>query len=345
MSWHDISKYSADMGRTHRKDYPYAYHHVMNRAGAKRWVFIRDEHRQAFIEALQHVVKIDSIEIHAYCLMGNHFHLLIRSPRSNLSQAMQRLFSMFTRRFNRIEKIDGPLFRGRFKSIAVGQDEYLRELCRYIHRNPVTAGLVQHPSDYAWSSYQIYAGKREAPCWLTCQELPTYFQGPDHLLNMRIFIEAEKNTDDEIKEIHNPSDLICNFGDINIIPNKCLQLPSEKITDEPRFAPVSLQIVLECVAKHFDLHSDELLIFPGSISNIPRELSLFIARLHTGLKVQELANAFSCSRTSTSNAISRMRRRIEASEKLQNDFKAIMAHLRPPNRLADNRTVSVKKAK
>jgi putative transposase len=299
----------------------------MNRAGANRWVFLGDEHRRAFLETLEHVVKIDGIEVHAYCLMGNHFHLLIRSPGSNLSQAMQRLFSMFTQRFNRIEKIDGPLFKGRFKSIPIGQDEYIRQLCRYIHQNPVMAGLVQHPSDYAWSSYQIYIGKRACPSWLTCTELPTYFAGPDFLLSMRAFVEASKGIEDNIKEAYNSSGFIGNNKDTNIVPSKCLQSPSGKINDAP--TPVNLQIVVECVAKHFGIEPDELLIFQGSISNIPRELCLLLAHINTRLKIQDLAIAFSIGRTSASNALARIRRRIEESEKLQKDFKEIMSRLRP----------------
>jgi REP element-mobilizing transposase RayT len=248
------------MGRTHRKDYPYAYHHVMNRAGAKRWVFLRDEHRHAFLESLQHVVKVDNIEVHAFCLMGNHFHLLMRSPKSNLSQAMQHLSSIFTRKFNRIEKIDGALFRGRFKSIVVGHDEYLRVLCRYIRRNPVAAGLVKHPSDYVWSSYQFYAGKREPPSWLNYQTLPTYFPGPDHLLNLRTFVEADDHPWDEI-------------NDDNPISDGTMMLqPPNKITYEAHLTPPSLQIVLKEVAEYFVIDSNELLLFRGSIPSIPREL-------------------------------------------------------------------------
>lgn len=314
------------MGRMNRKDFPHAYHHVMNRAGANRWVFLCDEHRRAFLESLEHVVKIDRIEVHAYCLMGNHFHLLIRSPGSNLSQAMQRLFSMFTKRFNRIEKIDGPLFRGRFKSIPIRQDEYIRQLCRYIHQNPVMAGLVQHPSDYAWSSYQIYIGKRACPSWLTITELPTYFAGPDFLLNMRTFVEASKGIEDNKKETYNSSGFKDNKN-TNIFPSKCLQPPSGKINYV--LTPVNLQIVVECVAKHFSIEPDELLIFQGSTSNIPRELCLLLARINTSLKVQDLAIAFSIGRTSVSNAITRIRHRIEESEKLQRDFKEIMSRLRP----------------
>lgn len=92
----------------------------MNRAGARRWLFSSAEHRNAFIKTLEHVLCMDEIQIHAYCLMGNHYHLLVRTLLGNLSQAMQQLGSMFTNRLNRFEKLDRPLFRGRFKSKIVG---------------------------------------------------------------------------------------------------------------------------------------------------------------------------------------------------------------------------------
>lgn len=96
------------MTREHRRDFENAFHHVMNRAGARRKAFVNSKHDQAFLEAIERVVKRDGIEVHAYCLMGNHFHLLVRTPHANLREAMQRLGIIFTRRFNRIENVDGP---------------------------------------------------------------------------------------------------------------------------------------------------------------------------------------------------------------------------------------------
>ena len=316
------------MGRTNRIDFPFAYHHVMNRAGAKRLAFHKNEHRQAFFEALEHVVKTDSIEIHAYCLMGNHFHLLMRSPKGNLSEAMQRLSSMFTRKFNRIEGIDGSLFRGRFKSRFVCQDEYLRELFRYIHRNPVEAKMVRQPSDYAWSSYRSFVGIQEPPKWLTCQDLPNYFLGPAHLLSMRAFVEADTDTYEKIKESYYQANYKDVNSETNIVPNKCMNLPPDRLRNATHQTSVSLQIVLECVGEYFRITADELLIFQGSKSNGPREICLFLARQNTGLKVIELANAFSICRTSTSSAITRARQRIERNEKMQNDLHAIMVLIR-----------------
>lgn len=121
--------------------------------------------------------------------MGKHYHLLLGTPHANLSEAMHRLGSMFTRRFNRAEKTDVPIFRGRYRSKVVGQDEYLRLLCTYIHRNPVAASIVRRPGDYEWSSFISYTYQTEHPNWLARDELPLYFTATNHLASMRKYVE------------------------------------------------------------------------------------------------------------------------------------------------------------
>jgi REP element-mobilizing transposase RayT len=143
----------------------------MNRGAGRRVIFKTDEQRLIFIGLLKEIYTRYSIEIHAYCLMGNHFHLLIRTPEPTLSDGLQFLSGTYTKRFNRIEKLDGPLFRGRFKAVLIDADDYLVEVSRYIHRNPVEAKLVEMPSSFPWSSYYAYLNPEQAPDWLYTNEV------------------------------------------------------------------------------------------------------------------------------------------------------------------------------
>ena len=93
------------------------------------------------------------VETHAYCLMDNHYHLLLRTPQGNLSRAMRHLNGVYTQRYNRIQKTDGPLYRGRYKAILIDVDAYLLNVSRYIHRNPIEACIVRRAERYPWSSY------------------------------------------------------------------------------------------------------------------------------------------------------------------------------------------------
>jgi putative transposase len=104
---------------------------------------------------------------HAYCLMGNHYHLLIETPDANLSQGMRQLNGIYTQKFNRRHGRVGHVFQGRFKSVLVEKDSYLLELCRYIVLNPVRARIVTHPEDYPWSSFTFTAGSGKSPEFLS----------------------------------------------------------------------------------------------------------------------------------------------------------------------------------
>lgn len=128
--------------------------------------------------------------IHAYCLMSNHYHLLLETPSGNLSQIMQHINGAYTNYFNTKRKRYGHLFQGRYKAILIEADEYVKELSRYIHLNPVRAGMVTKPEEYRWSSFIDYAGDRKAPDWLTTKLILGYFgTGKSVQKNYRKFVE------------------------------------------------------------------------------------------------------------------------------------------------------------
>ena len=154
------------MARPLRLEFEGAWYHVMNRGAGRRDIFADDDQRERFLDLLGELLERFGVETHAYCLMGNHYHLLLHTPAANLSRAMRHLDGVYTQHFNRSNATDGPLFRGRYRSIVVEADQYLLQVSRYIHRNPLEAGLVDDLVDYPWSSYRAYALDTDVTPWL-----------------------------------------------------------------------------------------------------------------------------------------------------------------------------------
>ncbi len=154
------------MARPLRLDFDGAWHHVTNRGAQRRLIYLDDDDRRLFLALLAEAVKRHRLELHAYCLMGNHYHLLIHTPTAGLSRGMHYLNGRYAQRFNVNHSTDGPLFGGRFHGTLVQSDEHLQCVVRYIDQNPVEAGMVAEPSDYAWSSHRAYLGFEGTPGWL-----------------------------------------------------------------------------------------------------------------------------------------------------------------------------------
>ncbi len=128
-----------------------------------------------FPKVLQEASNLWNLRISAYCLMPIHYLLLVQTPDGNLSRCMRHLNGVYTQRFNRLHKKEGQLFRGRYKAVLVEDDSHLLEVMRYIHRNPLKAGIVKNPGDYPWSSHNGYLSK--AKKWLK--------QAPVHISSVR----------------------------------------------------------------------------------------------------------------------------------------------------------------
>ena len=147
------------MSRPLRIEYPGAWYHVMNRGRRAESIFSGKNDYALFIDLLKDSCELWNINVGAYCLMSNHYHLLIQTPEGNLSRCMRHINGIYTQRFNRAHHCDGQLFRGRFKSILIEEDSYLLQLVRYIHKNPLRAGRVKRLDAYPWSSHRGYRSK------------------------------------------------------------------------------------------------------------------------------------------------------------------------------------------
>lgn len=146
------------MVRPLRLEYPGAVYHVMSRGDARKSITRSQKDRSLFLEVLAEASEKYNLLVHGYCLMTNHYHLLVETPDGNLSIAMRHVNGVYTQRSNARNKTVGHIFQGRYKAILVDKDEYLLCLCRYIELNPVRAGLVESPDEWKWSSFRQIAG-------------------------------------------------------------------------------------------------------------------------------------------------------------------------------------------
>jgi len=155
------------MARPLRLEFEGALYHITSRGNASESIFLNDGDRVRFLEILADVVDRFGWICHAYCLMTNHYHLLIETPDANLSRGMHLLNGTYTQWFNHRHDRVGHLFQGRFKAILVEKESYLLELVRYVVLNPVRAKMVRGVRDWPWSSYRATAGQTEVPEFLT----------------------------------------------------------------------------------------------------------------------------------------------------------------------------------
>jgi putative transposase len=185
------------MTRPLRIEYPGAFYHIMNRGQSGRKIFLEDQGRQSFLDLLTDIVRLWKVEIFAYCLMDNRYHLLLSTPAGVLSRPMRHLDGIYTQRFNRLHHRDGRLFRGRYKAILVDAEEYFLSVVRYIHKNPLGAGLVSDIDRYRWSSHRGYLNKTQCPEWLDTRSVLSRFGG---VRAYQRFMHGE--VEEEIKEFY-----------------------------------------------------------------------------------------------------------------------------------------------
>ncbi len=189
------------MARPLRMDYPDTFYHILSRGNEKRDIFYNGKDYLRFLEALANMVGRFNLEIHAYVLMKNHYHLLIRTREANLSRAIQWLGVSYSVWFNHRHERSGHLFQGRFKSFLIENDRYFTAMCHYIHGNPLRAGLVRRLWNYKWSSYRAYMNRRYEVSWLTTKLVLGMYGGSrkEFLNDQEMSLGEEKYILDELK--------------------------------------------------------------------------------------------------------------------------------------------------
>ncbi len=164
-----------------RVQYAGAIYHITTRGNAKQPIFVDVHDRTVFLDTLRETVERYAWRCHAYCLMGNHYHLLVETCEPTLSKGMRHLNGVYTQRFNKRHSRVGHLFQGRFKAIIVERERHLLEVARYVVLNPVRSGAVAAPAQWRWSSYRATAGHDRPPPFLSTQWLLSQFADDEQM--------------------------------------------------------------------------------------------------------------------------------------------------------------------
>lgn len=302
------------MARPLRITYPGAFYHVTSRGNEQRDVFKSNRDREKFLSYLESSsVRYEAV-IHAYCLMSNHYHLLLETPEGNLSQIMRHINGAYTTYFNVKRKRAGHLFQGRYKAILVEADAYAKELSRYMHLNPVRAVMVTRPEDYPWSSYQHYIGTIAPPVWLNTGFILGYFGNQNE--KYRLFIEEliDKTYESPLKETV-ASTVLGSSTFIEEITEAYVQGHSEEggipALRQMRFKP-SLGEIMQSAKNILDC--DE---------KLARQLGIYLCHQHSGLKLKELGETFGMRESAICEASRRIRGKIERDAVLRKQVEAI----------------------
>lgn len=285
------------MARPLRVEYPGAYYHVINRGNAGENLFIDERDREKFLEYLAKDVERFITRIHAYCLMTNHYHLLIETPQANVSIAMQWLNVSYSVYFNKRHRRRGHLFQGRFKAILLDANEYLILLSRYIHLNPVRAKMATHPLDYPWSSYPVFAGKRQKPEWLVTETVLPYFGKEKKEATRNYTSYVEKVTRETIEDPNKNATggfILGGTGFVSWVKDKFLSTRNDEkeIPQLKKLKPkVPLAAIIQSVCNEFGCNEEQIKI-RGCKNNMVRAIAIYLARDLSGVSGKDLGEFF-----------------------------------------------------
>jgi REP element-mobilizing transposase RayT len=278
------------MSRPLRIQFPDAVFHVMNRGAARRATFSGEADYQAFLDTVAEASGLWGIEVFAYCLMGNHYHLCLRTPRGNLSRVMRHLDGIYTQRFNRRHGRDGPLFRGRYKAILVEESEYLAAVIRYIHLNAVDAGIVKMPEDYRWASHRYYRQTKGAPSWLNTTE------GVEQIGGRQAFHEFVLSGNEQALkryyEAKRQSPILGSEEFIERIRQRGAVGMREHARYERRVVQTAPERVIEEVARQYKVAREEIFRGIRGRENEARKVAMYVVKRCCDRTLAEMAEYF-----------------------------------------------------
>ncbi len=310
------------MTRPLRIQFAGAYYHVTSRGNERRNVFRNNNDREQFLSYLKSAHYRYKAVFHVFCLMNNHYHFLLETPEGNLSQIMHHINGAYTNYFNIKHKRRGHLFQGRYKAIVVDADSYAGELSRYIHLNPVRAGLIDVPEKYKWSSYRFYLGRNKRPEWLSTGFILSYFEGegarPEKRYQNFVHAKMHMRYESPMKEtaaatILGPEDFI------EMIRDKYV---NGKNSDRelPAIGQLAKRIDIEEIYRDIyeTLHLN---------SSLLKKITIYLCHRDCGMKLKQIGNYFSISESAVSETSRRFDVSLKRSKELRGHIETVRKKL------------------
>lgn len=309
------------MARPLRIEYPGAWYHIMNRGRRSEDVFLGKRDYAMFIDLLQESADMWNLRIAAYCLMANHYHLLVQTPDGNLARCMRHINGVYTQRFNREHALDGPLFRGRYKSILVDGDSYLLQLVRYIHRNPIKAGVVSQLSSYQWSSHKGYFSSAKKWGWLHKEFILSRLtmDRQQQMIHYRRFMSVK--SDEKIGRILDRKKWPPFMGPQNFVDwvkGKYYKVETDPDVPQKKELAPPYTTIITVVSDCYQVGANDLYRSRRGFFNEPRNVAVFLVRKLRGDSLKSIAEQFEIEKySSVGSIIERMRIRMQQDGNLK----------------------------
>ncbi len=302
----------------------------MNRGRRGDDIFSGPQECKLFVALLKEAVALWDVKISAYCLMSNHYHLLLQTPNGNLSRCMRHLNGVYTQRYNRLHGYDGSIFRGRFKSILVEEDAYQLELVRYIHRNPLRAGMVQALEEYPWSSHPGYLTGAHKWDWLN----------KDFILSLLTEKRNKRQRYRQFMLTEEPAEITAIFAKEKLPPflgsEHFLSWVKEtfftrkidrQVPQSVHLAPTRQEILRE-ICRLYDVDEHHLITVRRGQKNEARNVAIYLCRVLRNDTLRDIGQAFGMTGYSPAgSAVERVRRELSKDRTLQKKIESIKESL------------------
>ncbi len=313
------------MSRPLRIEYESAWYHVMNRGLNRRQIFSGDEDFVLFIKTLFESCELFNVFVSAYCLMNTHYHIVINTPEGNISRFMRHLNGVYTQRFNRKYKKDGPLFKGRYKAILIQAEEYLKQVVKYVHLNPLKASIVNDIDKYRWSSHPFYLEGKSKYKNLDISSMLASFSKSKRVAKRRYIEFMDSGLSDEIKDFYSKKSQGSILGDSDFITNIKKKFikddKASKLEIKEKRAILSerkVEIINTKICELFKVEKSQLCSAQRGVENLPRLFAISLSRELSGLSFTEIANEYGMnSYKSVASVNFRLKNRINSDKKLK----------------------------